>query len=72
MGRVENLEDYDVPPLGIVCPDLVPIVVYDLCPALYNSIGILTELSKYKHKAFSFYKKSAIPVFYVYYFTFFI
>lgn len=57
--------------MGIVCPDLVPIVVYDLCPALYNSIGILTELSKYKHKALPFYKKSAIPVFFCALFYFF-
>ena len=28
MGRVENLEDYDVPPLGIVCPDPVRTDIY--------------------------------------------
>lgn len=28
MGRIENLEDYDVPPLGIVCPDLVRTDIY--------------------------------------------
>ena len=28
MGRIENLEDYDVPPLGIVCPDPVRTDIY--------------------------------------------
>lgn len=28
MGRIENLEDYDVPPMGIVCPDPVRTDIY--------------------------------------------